>query len=123
MQSTSVDVVSEKPEAGAEPVGQAEYVAAFAGLTGERAGAAEAVDEASTGTRAAITAIAERTPTRRFIVENIFCLRLFDLYVLSPRLHKREDSTLVKKSIKHLQNKRVVIRKSSCKEHVKSQKP
>mgnify|MGYP004358576743 FL=1 len=28
MQSTSVDVVSEKPEAGAEPVGQAEYVAA-----------------------------------------------------------------------------------------------
>ena len=71
IQSTSVDVVSVKPAAGAEPVGHAPTCEVEAGATGINATAAVALDEASTGTRAAIKATAETTPTRRLILENI----------------------------------------------------
>jgi hypothetical protein len=71
MQSTSVDVVSVKPAAGAEVPGQALYSAALAGATGVVATAAEAGDTESAGTSAAITAIAVSTPKRFLKLENI----------------------------------------------------
>jgi pyruvate/2-oxoacid:ferredoxin oxidoreductase alpha subunit len=67
MQSTSVDVVSVKPaDAMLADPGHAEYVDEDAGAAAVVSGAAVAGDDAITGTSAAITAIAERTPIRRF---------------------------------------------------------
>jgi hypothetical protein len=71
MQSTSVDVVSVKPAAEAEPVGHANMVCVSPGSAATVSGAAEAEFE-STGIRAAITVIAVMTPNRRLKWENIF---------------------------------------------------
>tara|TARA_B100001146_G_scaffold88907_1_gene78842 strand:+ start:16 stop:249 length:234 start_codon:yes stop_codon:yes gene_type:complete len=67
MQSTSVDVVSVKPaDAMLADAGHVEYVDELAGAAAVVNGAAETGDEARAGTSAAIRAIAERTPIRRF---------------------------------------------------------
>tara|TARA_Y100000590_G_C15675944_1_gene998021 strand:- start:133 stop:336 length:204 start_codon:yes stop_codon:yes gene_type:complete len=51
--------------------GHAEYVERLDGATGIVAGAAVALDVASTGTRALSRAIPATMPTRRFIFESI----------------------------------------------------
>jgi len=48
---------------------------------------------------------------------------LFDLYVLSPRLLKHEDSTLDESSLKHFKNRCVDLKQTQCKENVKFENP
>jgi hypothetical protein len=72
MQSTSVDVVSLNPAEGIDAeVGQAEKDAVSLLATVVAEAAAEAGDAASTGTSAAITATAVKTPIRRFKWESM----------------------------------------------------
>jgi hypothetical protein len=72
MQSTSVDVVSVKPAAAAEPEGHALYVAgSVTARVSDVDGAADAGELVRAGTPAVITAIAAKTPIRRFRLERI----------------------------------------------------